>query len=128
MKSLFIPFVLILLLGSKPVCAEDTLTGADLLLYDIKNNREAIVAHYRKNFEDAFDRLESDYSDDFKSLLAECSAELTVQDLELMTSEELRIYHSNPEINKAGSEKNVAQCYEWILTELENVKSGATQQ
>ena len=128
MKSLLVTFVFVLLLGSETVHTEETVTGADLLLYDIKYNRETIVEHYRRNFEEAFNKQESDYSDDFKFLLAECSAELTVQELELMTAEEVRIYHSNPEINKAGSEKIVAKCYEWIVTELENVKSIGTQE
>ena len=128
MRTYFITFVYLLLLLSTTAYGENKLTGAYLLLYDIKNNREAIVELYRKNFEDGFNKLDSDYSDDFKSLLAECSAELIVQELEVMSAEELRIYHSNPEIHKAGSDRVITKCYGWIETELETLKTGKDKQ
>ena len=123
MKSIIVIIVFVLSLGANKVSSEDQLTGGAILLEDIKNNRPGMVEVYRKNFDDAFSKTTSDFSDDFKSLLAECSAELMVQKFEVMTVEEIDIYHAHPEISEAQSERVVATCYEWIVTELENAKS-----
>ena len=124
MRTVIFTSVFLFLCLSRAAYGEEKLTGADLLLHDIKNNREAIVELYRGNFENAFNKIESDYSDDFKRLLAECSAELLVQEFEVMTAEELKIFHTNPEIHKAGSDRVIAKCHGWIDKELETLKSG----
>jgi len=126
MKPIIAFFLLVFLFGANEVYAEDELTGGAILLEDIRNNRAGVVEEYRKNFDDAFSKIDSDFSDDFKSLFAECSAELMVQELEVLTVEEINIYYDNPEISQAQRERVVAKCYEWIVTELENAKKEQT--
>ena len=126
MKPMLTLLMFIFLLGVNTLYAENKLTGGAILLEDIRTNRAGMVEVYRKNFTEAFSKMDSDFSDDFKALLAECSAELMVQQFEVMTVEEINIYHDNPEIAQAQSERIFSKCYDWIVTELENAKNEQT--
>ena len=128
MKSVIVIIVIAVSLGANKASSEDQSTGGAILLEDIKNNRAGMVEVYRRNFDDAFSKTTSYFSDDFKSLLAECSAELMVQKFEVMTVEEIDSYHAHPEISETQSERVVATCYDWIVTELENAKAGEMPQ
>ena len=128
MKTILMAITLIFMIDAYHASANDKLTGGALMLEDIKVDREGMVEIYRKYYEDVFNKIESDFSLDFKTLLAECSAESIVQEFEVMEVEEIDALNANPKQSQAISDQVVEKCYGWITMETEKAKAKGTKQ
>ena len=128
MKTILMIIALIFLVDAYHTNANDKLTGGSLMLDDIKVDREGMVEIYRKYYDGVFNKVKSDFSIDFKRLLAECSAELIVQEFEVMKADEINALNANPKQSQALSDQVVEKCYGWITTETEEAKVKGSQQ
>lgn len=128
MKTILITIALIFMVDVYHTNANENLTGGSLMLNDIQTDRQGMVMIYRKYYDDLFIKVESDFSLDFKSLLAECSAELIVQEFEVMKADEINALNANPKKSQALSDRVVEKCYGWINTEIEEAKVNGSQQ
>ncbi len=128
MKTILMTIAFIFMVDAYHANANDTLTGGALMLEDIKDDREGMVEIYRKYYDGLFSKIETDFSIDFKNLLAECSAEMIVQEFEIMKEDEIDTLNANPKQSQALSDQVVEKCYSWITTETEKAKAKGTKQ